>query len=88
MYSLFMKFQKSVSLVTLGSLVVAKMPQDSVDLRKKFERLCKSAYDFNSAIKDANILQSDLDDLRKNLESFHDVVPKSLVDHQVRELSH
>lgn len=83
MYSRVLKFHRNVSIAALGTLVFAKMPQDSVELRQKFDKLCKNAYNLSSALRSASVNQSELDILRKKLETHHDIVPKCLVDQQV-----
>lgn len=83
----FLSYETRVSLITFGSLVFAKMSNtsdQSDELKAKFENACKNAYDFNSALKLSNVLQSDIDDLRKKLETKKRIVPKSLNDRQVR----
>lgn len=84
----FLSYETRISLIAFGSLVLAKMSNESDqsddDLKARFEKTCKNAYDFNCALKSSNVLQSDLDDLRKKLDSKSKIVPKSLNDRQVR----
>lgn len=83
MNSLISKVCRNFSIATLSTLVIAKMPQETDELRQKFDRLCKNAYNFTSALTSANVNQSDIDDLREKLKTHHDIVPKCIVDHQV-----
>lgn len=81
----FFNSKKRVSLLAaFGSLVIAKMSNESDELRSRFSTICQKAYNLPHALKMSNVLQSDLKELRKKLKSKSNLIPKTLDDRQVR----
>lgn len=78
-----LRYKKSVSITALGSLVLAKMSKESDDLRARFSGICQKAYDLPGALETANVSYSELEELRREVNSMSQVVPKSLDDRQV-----
>lgn len=59
------------------------MSKESDDLRARFSGICQKAYDLPGALETANVSYSELEELRREVNSMSQVVPKSLDDRQV-----
>lgn len=65
----------------------ASVRTDRFEMLGKFKAISDRAYDYQKALKEANLSQEDIDDFRSSVAKLENV-PKTILDKQVNNFVH